>query len=174
MIKRFGILAAFALCLVGAPAALAQLKIAVIHTERAISQSEEAKALLAEVEADLEKERETITALATEIRELRERIATDSDVIAPTELRRVQEELEDKSLEYEYQVGRLQKEVQDRRTELLEVMAPKVEAVLKDLIELEGYDFIMERGGLRYVNSKHDITRRVTEKLNEKRDDTDS
>jgi Skp family chaperone for outer membrane proteins len=27
---------------------------------------------------------------------------------------------------------------------------------------------IMERGSLRYVNSKHDITRRVTEKLNEK------
>jgi len=27
----------------------------------------------------------------------------------------------------------------------------------------------MERGSLRYVNTKHDITRRVTEKLNEKR-----
>jgi Skp family chaperone for outer membrane proteins len=28
---------------------------------------------------------------------------------------------------------------------------------------------IMERGNLRYVNSKHDITRKVTERLNENR-----
>ena len=41
--------------------------------------------------------------------------------------------------------------------------------MLKDLIELEGYDLIMERANLRYVNSKHDITRKVTEKLNENR-----
>ena len=45
---------------------------------------------------------------------------------------------------------------------------PQDEELREDLIELEGYDMIMERSQLRYVNSKHDITRRVTEKLNEK------
>ena len=47
-------------------------------------------------------------------------------------------------------------------------MAPKLNAVLDDLVEIEGYDLVLQRGGLLYVNIKHDITRRVTEKLNEK------
>jgi outer membrane protein len=80
----------------------------------------------------------------------------------------MQKDIEDKQIDYQFLGNKLQKEVNDRRQELLQQMVPKIDVVLKDLIELEGYDLIMERGQLRYVNSKHDITRRVTEKLNEK------
>ncbi|MEE8079215.1 MAG: OmpH family outer membrane protein, partial [Pseudomonadales bacterium] len=94
---------------------------------------------------------------------------TDGEVMSPTEQRRLQKDIEDKQIDYQFLVNKLQKQVNDRRQELLAQMVPKIDAVLKDLIELEGYDLIMERGNLRYVNTKHDITRKVTEKLNEKR-----
>jgi len=103
------------LLLLGATGAAAELKIAVLDTQRALLESEEARQLLQTAQSELEK-------------------------------------------------------VNDRRQELLQQMVPKIDAVLKDLIELEGYDLIMERANLRYANSKHDITRRVTEKLNERRD----
>ena len=47
-------------------------------------------------------------------------------------------------------------------------MAPKFEAVLKDLIDLEDYDAVLPRQTLLWINPRHDITRRVTEKLNER------
>ncbi len=77
--------------------------------------------------------------------------------------------MEDKQIEYQFLVNKLQKDVQDRRQDLMQQMAPKIDAVLQDLIEAEGYDLILQRGNLLYADSKHDITRKVTEKLNEKR-----
>ena len=109
-----------------------------------------------------------LQALNDEIVALSEQLQKDAEVMSPAEQRRMQKEIEDKQIDLQFLGNKLQKEVNDRRQELLQQMVPKIDVVLKDLIELEGYDMIMERGSLRYVNSKHDITRRVTEKLNEK------
>lgn len=168
--KRFAQLSLLALSLGAAAMAAAELKIAVLDTQRALVSSEEAKALLEQAQSDLKKEEEEVNALGAEIQALQEKLQTDGEVMSPTEQRKAQKDIEDKRIDYEFLVNKLQKALQDRRQDLLQVMVPKVDAVLKDLIELEGYDLIMERANLRYVNPKHDITRRVTEKLNQKRD----
>jgi outer membrane protein len=157
------------LLLLAASAASAELKIAVLDTQRALLESEEAKQLLQSAQTDLEKEQNDVNALGAEIMSMQEQMQKDADVMSPSEQRKRQKAFEDKQIEYQFQVNRLQKEVQDRRQELMQLMAPKIDAVLKDLIETEGYDVIMQRGSLLYANSKHDITRRVTEKLNERR-----
>lgn len=169
-IKRLAQLSLLALGLGAAAMAAAELKIAVLDTQRALVSSEEAKALLEQAQSELKKEEEEVNALGAEIQALQEKLQTDGEVMSPTEQRKAQKDIEDKRIDYEFLVNKLQKALQDRRQDLLQVMVPKVDAVLKDLIELEGYDLIMERANLRYVNPKHDITRRVTEKLNQKRD----
>lgn len=151
-----------------AGAAAAELKIAVLDTQRALVESEEAQALLAQAQKELQAEQEELQALGEEIVGLQEKLQKDGEVMSATEQRKMQKDIEDKQIDYQFLGNKLQKEVNDRRQELLQQMVPKIDVVLKDLIELEGYDMIMERGSLRYVNSKHDITRRVTEKLNEK------
>lgn len=152
-----------------AGAAAAELKIAVLDTQRALVESEEAQALLAQAQEELQAEQDQLQALNDEIVELNQKLQTDGEVMSPAEQRRLQKDIEDKQIDLQFLGNKLQKEVNDRRQELLQQMVPKIDVVLKDLIELEGYDMIMERGSLRYVNSKHDITRRVTEKLNEKK-----
>ena len=168
--KRIAQFTLLALGLGAAAMAAAELKIAVLDTQRALVSSEEAKALLEQAQSELKKEEEEVNALGAEIQALQEKLQTDGEVMSPTEQRKAQKDIEDKRIDYEFLVNKLQKALQDRRQDLLQVMVPKVDAVLKDLIELEGYDLIMERANLRYVNPKHDITRRVTEKLNQKRD----
>jgi Skp family chaperone for outer membrane proteins len=64
----------------------------------------------------------------------------------------------------------LQKEAQDRRQEILQALAPKFDKVLKDIIQVDQIDLILAPNALQYANPKHDITRRVTEKLNEQRE----
>lgn len=158
------------LLLLTSGAAAAELKIAVLDTQRALIESEEAQALLRSAQTELEGEQQQVNSLGAEIMALQEKMQKDAEVMSPAEARRRQKELEDKQLDYQFRANRLQKEVQDRRQELLQQMAPKIDAVLQDLIELEGYDVIMQRNSLLYANSKHDITRKVTEKLNERRD----
>lgn len=145
----------------------AELKIAVLDTQRALVESEEAQTLLGQAEKELKEEQDEVTGLRDEIEALQQRLQTDGEVMSATEQRKVQKDIEDKGIDFQFLVNKLQKQVNDRRQDILQQMVPKIDKVLKDLIELEGYDVIMERANLRYVNSKHEITRKVTEKLNE-------
>jgi len=166
VIKKLAVV--IAACLL-AGSAYAEMKIAVINVQRAIGESEEAQGLIKKLEEELQAEQASIRQLNTDISTLQEKLVKDGEVMSEPEKRRLQKEAEDKQIDYQFRVNKLQKEVNDRRQELLQQMVPKIDAVLKDLIEVEQYDMIMERGSLRYVNSRHDITRKVTEKLNEKR-----
>ncbi|MFV2091171.1 MAG: OmpH family outer membrane protein [Pseudomonadales bacterium] len=168
MYKKLAIWSVGILVCVAVPAA-AELKIAVLDTQRALVESEEAQALLQQAQKELQSEEAEVQSLAEQILALREKQKTDGEVMSATEQRKLIKNIEDKEIDYQFLVNKLQKAVNDRRQELLQQMVPKIDVVLKDLIELEGYDMIMERGSLRYVNTKHDITRKVTEKLNEKR-----
>ena len=167
MIKKLVSLSSVLFCLVAASAS-AELKIAVLDTQRALIASEEAQSLSQKISEELQSDEAEAKALNDEVRTLTEKLQKDGEVMSPAEQRKAQKDIEDKQIDLQFLVNKLQKAVQDRRQELVNHMLPKIDAVLKDLIELEGYDLIMERSNLRYVNTKHDITRKVTEKLNEK------
>ncbi len=167
MIKKLVILSSLLFCLVAASAS-AELKIAVLDTQRALIASEEAQSLSKKITEELQSDEAEAKELNDEVRTLTEKLQKDGEVMSPAEQRKAQKDIEDKQIDLQFLVNKLQKAVQDRRQELVNHMLPKIDAVLKDLIELEGYDLIMERSNLRYVNTKHDITRKVTEKLNEK------
>ncbi|TDJ33875.1 MAG: OmpH family outer membrane protein [Gammaproteobacteria bacterium] len=167
MIKKLVSLSSLLFCLVAASAS-AELKIAVLDTQRALIASEEAQSLSKKIQEELQSDEAEAKELNDEVRALTEKLQKDGEVMSPAEQRKAQKDIEDKQIDLQFLVNKLQKAVQDRRQELVNHMLPKIDAVLKDLIELEGYDLIMERSNLRYVNTKHDITRKVTEKLNEK------
>lgn len=168
MAKRIAALAAFMLGL-WAPSAIAELKIAVLDTAGAVSQSEEATEAIEVIRKDLEPEQERLQGLQAEIQALQERAQNEADVMSDDERRAIAREIQDKDFDLKADVQRLEKSLQDKQEDLQRTMLPKVRAVLDDLIKIEGYDFVLEKGAFLYVNPKHDITAKVTEKLNEKR-----
>lgn len=149
--------------------AAAELKIAVLDTQRALAESEEAKDLIKRINRELKSEQDEVKEIGDNIRKLNEKMEKDGEVMSASQRRKTTKEIEDAQIEYQFMVNKLQKEVNDRRNELLQEMVPKLDAVLKDLIETERYDVVLERGSLRYANPKHDITRKVTEQLNRRR-----
>lgn len=168
MIKKLLSLSFLFLCLV-AGSATAEFKIAVIDTQRALTESEEAQSLSKKIQEEMRADEAAAKALNEEVRVLQEKLQKDGEVMSPAEQRRAQKDIEDKQIDLQFMVNKYQKAIQDRNQELVNHMLPKIDAVLKDLIALEGYDVIMERRYVYYVNSKHNITRKVTERLNEKR-----
>jgi outer membrane protein len=166
VIKKLGVV--IAACLL-AGSAYAEMKIAVINVQRAIGESEEAQGLIKKLEEELQAEQTAIRQLNTDISTLQEKLVKDGEVMSEPEKRRLQKEAEDKQIDYQFQVNKLQKEVNDRQQEILGQMAPKLDAVLKDLIAIEKYDLIVHRQNVLYVDNKLDITAKVTELLNQKK-----
>lgn len=152
-----------------AGSAFAELKIAVIDTQRALLESEEAKQLMQAAQSDLQDDQSQLQTLGQQIQTLQEQFKKDAEVMSDADKRARQKEVEDKQIEFEFLRNKLQKEVNDRRQELAQQMVPKLEGVLKDLTDQEKYDVILERGALLYADPKHDITKRVTELLNAKK-----
>jgi outer membrane protein len=164
--KKLGVLVLMAV--MAGSAWAADLKIAVVNVQRAIGESDEAQRLLKVLEDELQGEQASIRALNTAITQQQEKLVKDGEVMSDAEKRKLQKEIEDKQIDYQFQVNKLQKTVNDRQQEILGQMAPKLDAVLKDMIATEKYDLIIHRQNVLYVEASHDITAKVTEKLNQK------
>jgi outer membrane protein len=155
--------------LLTAGSAFAEMKIAVVNVQRAIGESTEAKAMIAKLESDLGPDQTTVKNLGASITQLQDKFNKDGDVMSEPEKRKLQKDIEDKQIEYQFQVNKLQKVVNERQQDILQQMAPKLDAVLKDIIAKEQYDLVIHRQNVLYVDAKFDITAQVTEKLNQKK-----
>ena len=146
----------------------AELKIVVNNAEQAILQSEEGKAKIEAIRTAVEADELKIQSLSDQMKSLQERLAKDVDVISDGEKQKLQKEIENLNIDAQFELQKYQKKGNELQQDLMREMTPKLQAVLQDLIEVEGYDLVMPRAGLLYTNAKHNITRKVTEKLNEK------
>ena len=150
-----------------APVVSAEMKIVVLDPVRAILESEEAKVLAEAANKEMQPEQEELRASAEEMQALQAKLQKDGAVMSDSERRKAIKDLESMQADLQFGSQKLQKEAQDRRQEILQALAPKYEKVLSDLIQIDQIDLILSPNQLQYANAKHDISRRVTEKLNE-------
>lgn len=163
------ILCIFTLAFVGVNS-YGQLKIAVVNATQAIFESEEAQEEMTVTQAELKPEQERLQGLQEEITELTDRLQTDAEIMSDLEKSELQNEIDDKKLDLNFNVERFQRRIDDERNKILQQLGPKFNAVLGDLIDIEGYDLVVNFNPQihLYVNPKHDITRKVTEMLNDR------
>ncbi|MEQ9451849.1 MAG: OmpH family outer membrane protein [Pseudomonadales bacterium] len=164
MMKRIALITAVMLTSITAQA---EMNIVVLDTVRAILETEEAKVLITAAEKEMEAEQNEIRALAEQRQALAEKIQKDREVMSATEQNSIRKSIESIEIDLQFKSQKLQKEVQDKRQEILVALAPQFEKVRNDLIQVEGYDMILAPNSLVYVNPKNDITRRITERMNE-------
>ena len=151
----------------------AELKVAFVRVEKAIIDSDEAQGEVEKLTAIFKPEQDRLNALRDEIIALEDRAQKDIDILSQTEIAELRSEVENKQLEFQYGSNRLQNDVNSAQEKLMQQMGPKFNAVLNDLIELEGYDMVINYvpNLMLYVNPKHDITAKVTQMLNERQDE---
>lgn len=156
--------------------ASAQLKIAVISAEAAILGSDVASEKLDELQTQFKPRQDQVSELETEIRTLDERARRDQEIMSQAEIADIQAEISQKQQDYQYHSNRLATDVNQARNDLIEELLPQFEAVLNDLIEVEGYDLVLNYvpNMTLFVNQKHNITKKVIEKINERNEEGDS
>jgi len=145
----------------------AEMKLAVVDVDRAIAGSEDAQKLLRQLQQEFSTDEDTIKKIQTEAAELLQKMQKDSDVMSDSEKRRIQKEIESLNNDFVYQRQKLQKEVAARQSELFAGTEDKVRKAIEELVLENDYDMILPRAAALYVGDLYDVTRKVTEKLNE-------
>ena len=153
-----------------APAAVAEMKIVVLDPVRAILESDEGKVLVDAANKEMESEQNELRSMAEQIQEQQAKLQKDGEILSDSDKRKIVKDIESMQADLQFGSQKLQKTAQDKRQEILQTLAPKYDRVLKDLIQIDQIDMILAPNSLQYANDKHDITRRVVEKLNEARD----
>lgn len=146
----------------------AQLRIAVVNSSEAAMATEEAKATLAQIEEEFAPESDRLKQLQQDLIALRDKLINDSAVTSEEERRQMQKQMEDMQFDLEVGAQKLQRELTERRDELLNALNPKFQKALRDLVELENFDVVYQYNPnvLLFVNPRHNITRKVTEAMN--------
>ena len=149
------------------PAALAEVKIAIVDVQGAILQSEEAKRLLQQIQDEFKGEEDEIRQIQTDAAAMMERLQKDAEVMSDVEKRRIQQQIESKNNDFVFFRQKLQRQVEERQQELFAGINGKVQKAVEELVKSDDYDLILPRQAALYVNPVYNITRKVTEKLNE-------
>ncbi len=159
--------AAGLLMFLSSQAVFAEVKIGVVDVQRALLQSEQAKQLAAQMQGEFKPEEEKIRSIQSEAAALIERMQKDGEVMSESEKRKLSQQIESKNNDFVYNREKLQRQAQERQQELFAGTDAKLTKAIEELV-LEGdYDVILPRNAVLYVGDLYDITRKVTEKLNE-------
>ena len=146
--------------------ALAEIKVAVVDSQKAILQSAEAKRLLQKLEDEFKDEQKEIRNIDAERTALLEKARKDGEVMSPQEQRKMQREIESISNDLSYKTQKYQKEIVERQRELLSGFNQKLQDAVREIVLSDDYDMVINREAVFYVGELYDITRKTTEKLN--------
>jgi outer membrane protein len=160
-------LLAIAVLAVTSSTAFAEVKIAIVDVQSAILQSEEAKRLLKQIQEEFKSEEDKIRELQSEATVIVEKFQKDAEVMSDAEKVRLQKQIESKNNDFVFFRQKLQRAIEERQKELFAGVDAKVQKAIEDLVLTEDYDLILPRQAALYVGDLYNITRKVTEKLNQ-------
>ena len=150
-----------------APVAFAEVKIGVVDVQNAILQSEEAKRLLQQIQDEFKGDQETLLQIRTEGTALAERLGKDGEVMSVPNRRNLERQIQSINADLNYSGTKYQRNIEERQAELFQGINEKVQKAIEEIVLAEDFDLILQRQTALYVGDLYNITRKVTEKLNE-------
>lgn len=101
-----------------------------------------------------------------EIKMIEEEFRKQKDVLSQEALKTKQEDYQKKALKYEKLSVRLNREIQEKRAEVLESFHKRLRDVLKKIAQSQGYLMILDRaegGVVLYSHEEMDLTKKAVE-----------
>lgn len=167
---RFGRAAAFACMLSVLPlAALAQGKIAVLDIERAIFNTEEAKAQLGSLEKspDYAKNLKEAEDLKKRYDEAAEQFNKNREVMSAEQAAEQQKKIQDLGTDLQFVAKKLQQSRAEVAQRVMREMTPRARQVIGDLVKAESIGLLLNAQAAMHADAGYDISAKVTDKLNQ-------
>ena len=149
--------------------AVAEGKIAVVNLQEAIMQTDEAQGRLNGLlsQADFSADKADFDKLKKEHEDLVKQLQNDIAVMSAEQQQAARKKLANKQADIEHIGRKLNAAQQELAQTLLQEMAPKVNAVLRDLIQSEGIGLLLQNTVVIHADTSFNITAKVTDKLNQ-------
>ncbi len=155
------------LVLVASSAMAAGSKIAVVDMERALFQSDGAKASFKQVEDQFGDDLGKVKDLEKELMASQEKLQKDGAIMSDEERRKISNDIKEKQSEFKFYAGKLQQAEQQWRQQFFRANLPRLQDILKSLIDAEGVDIVLNGQAVIHVVPDLDLTKKLLNKLNE-------
>ncbi len=165
MIKWTKIIAA-SLCFM-AGSAMAVDKIAIVDMERALFQSDGAKASFKQVEDQFGDDLVKVKTLEKEMLESQKKLQKDGAIMSDDEQRKLRNNIKEKQGEFQFFAGKLQKAEQQWRQQFFRASLPRVQELLNEIIKDEKVDLVLNGQAVVFVKPELDLTKKLLNKLNQ-------
>lgn len=144
-------------------------KIAVVDVQGAILQTDIAQKRMGEVrdQDDYKKNKAEYDRLKSEGDSLLKTFQKDAAVMSQDQKIAAQQKLSSMQDDLDHVTSKLQQAEQTAGQALLQEMAPKVQEVLREIIEKEGISLLLQRNAVIHAEASYSITATVTDKLNQ-------
>ena len=146
--------------------AQAPQKVAVLDMSAALFNSDKAKAVDEQLKTETSEDEQKIRNLAEEGRKLQEKMQKDGAVMSDADKRKIEDQLQEINVQYQYLVQKIQKLLEDRRQQFQQTYAPNLIQAITAVVEEESYDMVLRAEAVLHYTGTFDITAKVTEKLN--------
>jgi outer membrane protein len=165
------VLAAFALAIaVPRPTRAAEAKIGFVNLQQAVTEVDEGKAARDALKKEFEQKQKMLDDKQNELKRMKEDLEKQMIVMSEDAKREKAMEFERKVNEMQQVYVQMQKDLSDRERELMKVIFDKMEAVIKDIAQAEGYAFVFEQqnAGLIVAPPSGNMTNELVRRYNAK------
>lgn len=142
-------------------------KIAVVDMERALFQSDGAKASFKQVEDQFGDDIEKLKQLEGEMKGFQEKLQKDGAIMSDDEQRKIRNEIKEKQSEFQFFAGKLQEAEKQWRQQFFRASLPRLQEILKKLIDEEGINMVLNGQAVIHADVELDLTKKLLSKLNE-------
>jgi outer membrane protein len=149
--------------------AQAPLKVAVLDLAAALFNSDVAKNIDQQLRTETAADEQKVRTLGQEATTLNEKLQKDGSVMSDAEKRKIDEQIQEIGVQYQFLVQKVQNLLQERRQQFQQTYAPNLVQAITAVVEEGGYDFVFRSEAVLHYGDANDITARVTEKLNQQR-----
>ncbi len=164
----FRVLAVFCLLIVAPSSALAEMKLAVVNFDLALSQIDEGATAMARFEGMREEKMRSMERKRQELQAMQAEIQNQADILSESALQAKQQEFYQKGSAFEQEAMMAQQELEVSYMKMLEEFVTKLTAVAEEIGKERGYNMVMEvsQSGIVYHNGVDDITDELVKRYN--------
>jgi outer membrane protein len=160
-LPRLVALAAFALLLTLAPGAFAQMRVAVVDTQRAVMETEDGLRAQATLKKLFDKRQRELDQKQKDLQKEREELEKNRDKLATEAMQKRAETWQREMAQVQAVFVEYNKELQQKQNELTSPIVQKAVGIIRRLATQEGYDMVLERQAATYFRSDLDLTDKV-------------
>jgi outer membrane protein len=165
--RFFGTLAACALGATLASTALAEMKIAVVDTQRAVMETEDGLRAQAALKKHFDKRQRDLDDKQVALQKEREDIEKQKDVLSKQALQARVDKWQKEMAELQTVFVDYNKELQKKQGEMTQPIFQKTMSIIRRIATQNGYDLVVDKQAVPYHRSDLDLTDRVITEYNQ-------